>query len=104
MTRRRVLGAFAWLILLLIVGAGRFAWLILRIVVWHPRGSLILAGLFVGLTVTNPVVASQIDGALLPEHVVLSSGLFLLGAVTFANGFRSRSVRRLRRQMRRRGW
>src|ERR1044071_8495431 len=103
MTRRRVLGTFAWFFLLLIAGTGRFLWFILRIVARYPKAVFILAGLFVGVT-TNPFVTFQIDGVWLPEHVILSWGASLLGMVTFASGFSSPWVRHLRRQMRRRGW
>ena len=102
MTRRRLLGTFAWFVLLLIAGAGRLVRFILQLAAWNPRVFFTLAGLSVALSITNPFVAFQLDGVLLPEHVILSWGATALGAVILANGLRSPWVRHLRGQLRRR--
>jgi hypothetical protein len=103
--RRRLLGSLAWLFLLFVAGTGRVVWLTLRAVASRPRTLLILGGLFVALSTSNPLAGQFPIGEAWPiGHVVLSWGAPFLGSVVLFHGFRSPWVRQVRRELRRRGW
>jgi hypothetical protein len=104
--RQRIVGTLLWLFFVPIAGTMKLLWAILRKVVWMRQPSLVvLVGLLVVLGST-PAVAAQLqtEGIETLWSSFLSWGLPFIGVVILVLGSRSRSCRRLRRVLRRRGW
>jgi hypothetical protein len=96
---RRILGALLWLALLPIVGTGGLVWHSLAVLArFQPKTLLVLVGLAVALSTSNPVSAQLAESGIWPPgHVILGPASLVLGVFVLFHGLRSHWLRRLGR-------
>ncbi len=100
------MGTFLWLLFVPLAGTARLVWRFLRTLAWlrYPA-PIALVGLFVVLRTPNPLTAQvSNEGVAALGSAILPWAVLGLGSVIGALGVRSRTCRRLRRRLERRGW